>query len=79
MTSTPEKQEGLKVLKQAIKRKITDLGGAFKILMTTKVITATDEAELVKQMERAGEDDEDEDEEEGQIYSENECQNDKDD
>lgn len=49
-------------------------------LIQPKVVTATDEAELVKQMERAelenaevaGDDDEDEEEDEGQIYSGNE-------
>ncbi|XP_028138410.1 eukaryotic translation initiation factor 2 subunit 1 [Diabrotica virgifera virgifera] len=78
-TSTPEKQDGLKVLGDAIekvKATITELGGVFNIQMAPKVVTATDEAELVKQMERAelenaevaGDDDEEQDE--GQIYSE---------
>lgn len=59
----------------------------FIYIFQPKVVTATDEAELVKQMERAelenaevaGDDDEDEDEEEGQIYSENEDKDDKED
>ncbi|KAG5895531.1 hypothetical protein JTB14_010675 [Gonioctena quinquepunctata] len=78
-TSTPEKQDGLKVLNDAIekvKATITELGGEFNVQMAPKVVTATDEAELVKQMERAelenaevaGDDDEEQDE--GQIYSE---------
>ncbi|CAG9821154.1 unnamed protein product [Phaedon cochleariae] len=84
-TSTPEKQDGLKVLNDAIekvKASITELGGVFNIQMAPKVVTATDEAELVKQMERAelenaevaGDDDEEEDDE-GQIYSEEDGEN----
>ncbi|CAG9857575.1 unnamed protein product [Phyllotreta striolata] len=80
-TSTPEKQDGLKVLSEAIekvKATITELGGVFNVQMAPKVVTATDEAELVKQMERAelenaevaGDDDEEQDE--GQIYSDDE-------
>ncbi|XP_019878390.1 eukaryotic translation initiation factor 2 subunit 1-like [Aethina tumida] len=80
-TSTPEKAEGLNILNvaiEAIRTKIGELGGVFKIQMAPKVVTATDEAELVKQMERAelenaevsGDDDEDEEQEEGQEYSE---------
>lgn len=41
-TSTPEKQDGLKVLNEAIekiKSKITDLGGAFNILMAVSKIS----------------------------------------
>lgn len=83
-TSTPEKQDGLKILNDAIekvKATITELGGVFNIQMAPKVVTATDEAELVKQMERAelenaevaGDDDEEQDE--GQIYSEDEKDN----
>lgn len=77
-TSTPEKQDGLKILQDAIEHieaTITSLGGVFKVQMAPKVVTATDEAELVKQMERAeaenaevaGDDEEDEDE--GQVFS----------
>nr|CAH7725892.1 unnamed protein product [Callosobruchus chinensis]CAI5856677.1 unnamed protein product [Callosobruchus analis] len=84
-TSTPEKQEGLKILNEAIdkiKVTIAELGGVFNVQMAPKVVTATDEAELVKQMERAelenaevaGDDDEEEDE--GQIYSEGEDKDD---
>lgn len=78
-TSTPEKQDGLKILQDAIEKiesTITTLGGVFKIQMAPKVVTATDEAELVKQMERAeaenaevAGDDEEEDDEEGQVFS----------
>ncbi|KAK9873831.1 hypothetical protein WA026_002189 [Henosepilachna vigintioctopunctata] len=78
-TSTPEKQDGLKILNDAIeviKKTITDMGGVFNIQMPPKVVTATDEAELVKQMEKAelenaevaGDDDEEE-HEEGQVYN----------
>lgn len=80
-TSTPEKQDGLRILNEAIeviKQKITELGGVFTIQMSPKVVTATDEADLAKQMERAementevaGDDDEEDDE--GQVYSEGE-------
>ncbi|XP_076682049.1 eukaryotic translation initiation factor 2 subunit alpha [Andrena cerasifolii] len=69
-TSTPEKQDGLKALNDAIdaiQSKITSLGGVFNVQMAPKVVTATDEAELARQMERAelenaevaGDDDED--------------------
>ncbi|XP_053984057.1 eukaryotic translation initiation factor 2 subunit 1 [Hylaeus anthracinus] len=70
-TSTPEKQDGLKALSDAIdviRSKITSLGGVFNVQMAPKVVTATDEAELARQMERAelenaevaGDDDEEE-------------------
>lgn len=70
-TSTPEKQDGLKALSDAIdviQSKITSLGGVFNVQMAPKVVTATDEAELARQMERAelenaevaGDDDEEE-------------------
>lgn len=96
-TSTPEKQDGLKALSDAIEviqSKITSLGGVFNVQMAVsfpndygcliltflyaasknilffqpKVVTATDEAELARQMERAelenaevaGDDDEEE-------------------
>ncbi|KAL6426079.1 hypothetical protein ACFW04_008981 [Cataglyphis niger] len=95
-TSTPEKQDGLKALGDAIEviqNKITSLGGVFNVQMAVsfpnkyiylilflyaaskiffffqpKVVTATDEAELARQMERAelenaevaGDDDEEE-------------------
>lgn len=81
-TSTPEKQDGLKVLNEAIeviKKTIGELGGVFQIQMAPKVVTATDEADLAKQMERAementevAGDDDDEEDEEGQDYSEGE-------
>ncbi|XP_066154649.1 eukaryotic translation initiation factor 2 subunit 1 isoform X2 [Euwallacea fornicatus] len=81
-TSTPEKQDGLRILNEAIeviKKSIGELGGVFTIQMAPKVVTATDEADLAKQMERAementevAGDDDDEDEEEGQASSEDE-------
>lgn len=39
-TSTPEKQDGLKILNEAIEKiriKITDLGGAFNIQMAVSI------------------------------------------
>ncbi|XP_014277678.1 eukaryotic translation initiation factor 2 subunit 1 [Halyomorpha halys] len=73
-TATPEKSEGLKALQNAIdviEQEITSLGGVFQVQMAPKVVTATDEAELARQMERAeaenaevaGDDDEEEQEE----------------
>ncbi len=70
-TSTPEKQEGLNALTtacKAIEDRITALGGSFNTQMAPKVVTATDEADLAKQMAKAeeenaevsGDDDEDE-------------------
>ncbi|EFA07164.1 eukaryotic translation initiation factor 2 subunit 1 [Tribolium castaneum] len=81
-TSTPEKQDGLKILNDAIekiKATISELGGVFNVQMAPKVVTATDEAELQRQMERAelentevaGDDDDEEDGDEGQVYNEN--------
>merc|ERR1711953_467290 len=55
-TSTPEKQEGLEILNKAckaIEERISTSGGSFSIKMAPKVVTATDEADLAKQMERA--------------------------
>lgn len=73
-TSTPEKADGLKALETAIEKiqeTIENLGGVFKVQMAPKVVTATDEADLARKMERAeqenaevdGDDEEDEDEE----------------
>lgn len=73
-TSTPERTDGLKALENAIEKireTITNSGGVFNIKMAPKVVTATDEADLARRMERAeaenaevaGDDDEDEDEE----------------
>lgn len=78
-TSTPEKADGLKALNTAIdkiKESIQSLGGIFTMQMAPKVVTATDEAELARQMERAeaenaevaGDDDEEE-EDEGMTYN----------
>ncbi|CAH0385210.1 unnamed protein product [Bemisia tabaci] len=86
-TATPEKADGLKALQDAIEqvdKKINELGGVFQIQMAPKVVTASDEAELARQMERAeaenaevaGDDDE-EDEERG--GSENGDQDDEED
>nr|CAG4648072.1 EOG090X09RW [Moina brachiata]SVE93130.1 EOG090X09RW [Moina brachiata] len=55
-TQTPERQDGLKALENAIEKVrevIEDLGGVFKIQMAPKVVTATDEADLARQMEKA--------------------------
>lgn len=55
-TSTPEKQEGLDGLNTAcktIEERITSSGGSFNIQMAPKVVTATDEADLAKQLEKA--------------------------
>ncbi|XP_022913104.1 eukaryotic translation initiation factor 2 subunit 1 [Onthophagus taurus] len=81
-TSTPEKQDGLKILTDAIeviRVKIGEYGGVFNVQTPPKVVTATDEAELMKQMERAeaenaevAGDDDNEDDEEGQVFSEGE-------
>lgn len=77
-TSTPEKQDGLKALTQAINKIediITSMGGVFAIQMAPKVVTATDEAELARQMEKAEQEnaevagDDDEEEIEGQVFS----------
>ena len=38
---------------EAIEAKIKACGGSFSIKMAAKVVTATDEADLAKQMERA--------------------------
>lgn len=73
-TSTPEKADGLKALELAIEKiqeTIETLGGVFKVQMAPKVVTATDEADLARKMERAeqenaeveGDDESDEDEE----------------
>ncbi|CAD7089049.1 unnamed protein product [Hermetia illucens] len=73
-TSTPEKADGLKALEIAIekiKKTIQSFNGEFKIQMAPKVVTAMDEADLVRRMERAeienaevaGDDEEEEDEE----------------
>lgn len=86
-TVTPEKADGLKALQEAIdtiKIKIEELGGVFQVQMAPKVVTASDEAELARQMERAemenaeiaADDDEDEDEFDNE---ENEGDNDEED
>jgi len=87
-TSTPEKADGLKALENAIERiqeTITTLGGVFTVNMAPKVVTATDEADLARRMERAEAenaeidgDDEDENEE-GMTYNDGENGNEQDD
>ncbi|CAO1422999.1 unnamed protein product [Diamesa tonsa] len=73
-TSTTEKADGLKALEVSIakiKETILGLGGHFAIQMAPKVVTAIDEADLARRMERAeaenaevsGDEDEDENEE----------------
>jgi len=72
-TSTPEKADGLKVLTEAceaIEKSIGAAGGSYEVKMAPKVVTATDEADLAKQLERAemenaevsGDDDDEEEE-----------------
>lgn len=72
-TSTTKKAEGIKVLEQAIeniRNKITEFNGEFKVVMPPKLVTAIDEADLARRMERAeaenaevgGDDDDNEDE-----------------
>lgn len=54
--STPEKQDGLDIMQKAcetIEEKITGVGGSYSTIMAPKVVTATEEADLAKQMERA--------------------------
>lgn len=79
-TATPEKADGLNALTVAIEKirqTITTLGGVFDVQMAPKVVTATDEAELARRMERAEaenaevSDDEAEGEDEGIKYEEN--------
>jgi len=55
-TQTPERQDGLKALEVAIEKVqevIKSLGGVFNVQMGPKVVTAMDEAELARQMEKA--------------------------
>uniref|UniRef100_A0A336LWL3 Eukaryotic translation initiation factor 2 subunit 1 n=1 Tax=Culicoides sonorensis TaxID=179676 RepID=A0A336LWL3_CULSO len=78
-TSTPEKADGLKALESAIEKireTITGLGGVFNTQMAPKVVTATDEADLARRMEKAelentevaGDDDESDENEEGMKF-----------
>lgn len=89
-TSTTKKAEGLKILEQAIdniKAKITEYNGEFKVIMPPKLVTAIDEADLARRLQRAeaenaevgGDDDEEEeDDQEGmQFDPENESINHK--
>merc|ERR1712241_696533 len=55
-TSTTEKGDGLRIMEEACKAvedRITGIGGAFNFHMKPRVVTATDEADLAKQLERA--------------------------
>lgn len=55
-TSTTEKTDGLKALEQAIeniRKEITLNEGELKVIMPPKVVTAMDEADLQRRMERA--------------------------
>ena len=55
-TSTPEKADGLKLMDEAwkaIETKIKEAGGQFSMKKAPKVVTATDEADLAKLLERA--------------------------
>ncbi|XP_013105624.2 eukaryotic translation initiation factor 2 subunit 1 [Stomoxys calcitrans] len=79
-TSTTKKAEGLKILEQAIdaiKDKIHESGGEFKVIMPPKLVTAIDEAELARRLQKAeaenaevgGDDDEEEeDDQEGMSF-----------
>ncbi|XP_055320046.1 eukaryotic translation initiation factor 2 subunit 1 [Sitodiplosis mosellana] len=87
-TSTPEKADGLKALENAIERiqeTITKLGGVFTVNMAPKVVTATDEADLARRMERAEAEnaevdgDEEDENEEGMTYNDGENGNEQDD
>lgn len=76
-TATPEKNDGLKALHQAcdeIKNAIAISDGVFEMKMPPKVVTATDEADLARQMQRAeaenAEISGDEDDEENDDYNE---------
>merc|ERR1719328_985390 len=55
-TSTTEKTDGLRIMEeacQAVQDQISSVGGSFNFQMKPKVVTATDEADLAKQLERA--------------------------
>ena len=56
MTNHISFQDGLKLLTEAcetIEKAITSAGGSYNVQMAPKVVTATDEADLQKQLERA--------------------------
>jgi len=76
-TSTPERQDGITLLQEAIAKieeTIKKLGGSFNVQMAPKVVTALDEAELARMLDRlelenqevGGDDDDEEDEEENE-------------
>lgn len=88
-TSTPDKSEGLKTLEEAIENIKESIfkfeGGEFKVIMPPKVVTAIDEADLARRMERAeaenaevaGDDEGEEDDQEGMKYDGGESENDE--
>jgi len=55
-TSTTKKTDGLKALEVAIENiraKIIEYEGEFKVIMAPKLVTAIDEADLARRLERA--------------------------
>uniref|UniRef100_A0A1L8DSF3 Eukaryotic translation initiation factor 2 subunit 1 n=1 Tax=Nyssomyia neivai TaxID=330878 RepID=A0A1L8DSF3_9DIPT len=86
-TATPEKADGLKALEDAIekiKETITTLGGVFNVQMSPKVVTAIDEADLARRLERAEQEnaeiagDDEEVDEEGIQFEAEDRENDED-
>ena len=78
-TSTTKKADGLKALENAIENvrsKIIESEGEFKVIMAPKLVTAIDEADLARRLERAeaenaevgGDDDEEDDGQEGMEF-----------
>jgi len=78
-TATTKKADGLKALENAIdniRAKIIEFEGEFKVIMPPKLVTAIDEADLARRLERAeaenaevgGDDDEDADDQEGMQF-----------
>lgn len=77
-TSTTKKADGIKALEVAIdniRAKITEFEGEFKVIMAPKLVTAIDEADLARRLERAeaenaevGGDDDEEEGEEGMQF-----------
>lgn len=55
-TSTTKKTDGLKALEvaiESIRAKIIEFEGEFKVIMAPKLVTAIDEADLARRLERA--------------------------
>ena len=78
-TSTTKKAEGIKELEDAIEKirvKIAEYDGEFKVIMAPKLVTAIDEADLARRLERAeaenaevgGDDEEEEGDQEGMQF-----------